>query len=208
MHLARALIGAMTVVLATPLARAGVVDIYPPYSHLVESNVSTVAFGVGDGFLLHTDWAASFDGTLRWSMSFTTAPEVRFVTGDATFAVQADGVRDGMGDASIALYRSTFDDVAQGKPGERVHRFDVEVPDGGSWAHAVLDANIAPLPSGSLYSLVFEGESVGNPYLQARMDFTARLPATHPPAVPEPGTMLLFVAGASALLLVRRRSRS
>lgn len=204
-----ALVCAATIALVAPTAGAGVIEGYAPYSHLDEGNLTSTVFGAGDGFLLKSDDRQTFDGALHWSLSFAVAPDVRAMTGDATFAVPADGVPDGVSAPSLALYRSTLDDVSHGRLGERVHVFDIDVPVGASWAHAALDASLLPLGPGLLYSFVFDGQSVGNPYLQARGDFLgAPLPGSNPPpAVPEPASVALLLAGAALMTLVMRRSR-
>jgi hypothetical protein len=205
----RALACAATIALLAPAAGAGVIEGYAPYGHLVEGNLTSSVFAAGDGFLLKGDDTQTFDGALRWSLSFATARDALAMTGDATFAVPAESVPDGMSEPSLALYRSTLDDVSHGRLGDRVLTFDVEVPTGASWAHAALDGALAPLGPGLLYTFVFEGESVGNPYLQARVDFLARplAESNPPPAVPEPASVALMLAGAALLAGVARRTR-
>lgn len=209
-QLVRALGCALGIALFGSAASAGVIEVYPPYSHRVEGTVTTTAFAPGDGFFLQGDDTITFDGALRWSLSFSVDAGVQSMTGDASFAVPAEGMPDGIADASLALYRGTADGVSQGDFGALVHRFAHVVPEGGSWAFAALDAALSPLATGGLYSLVFEGSSVANPYFQARVDFRP-LPlegAQPPPAVPEPPAVLLFMLGAIATgALLRRRLR-
>lgn len=203
----RALACAATIALLAPAADAGVIQAYSPYDHLVESNVTTAPFGVGDGFLIKGDDHDSFDGTVRWTVSFAVASDVVAMRGDATFAVPADGIPDGVAEPSLALYRSTLADVSQGRLGQRVRDFDLDI--GGSWAHAALDAPLLPLGPGLLYTFAFEGLSVGNPYLQARVDFRG-VPLSDsnpPPAVPEPASAALLLAGVALLSVLTRRVR-
>ena len=204
----KALLCAVALATLTPLAGAGVIQVYPPYSHLVEANVSATPSDVGDGFFLQGDDTTTFDGGLRWSLSFALTPAVHFMTGDASFAVPAEGIPDGIDDASLLLYRGTAEGVAGGDFGEVVHRFDLDVPGGGSWAFAALDQALTPLGADGLYSLVFAGDSIANPYFQARVDFRATpLEGSQPPAVPEPASAVLFALGAAALAgRLRRRT--
>lgn len=202
----KALVGTAALALLAPLASAGVVQVYPPYGELVEANVTTTPIAADDGFFLRGDDTTTFDGALRWSFSFAIAPEVHFMTGDASFAVPAEGIPDGIDNASLLLYRGTVDGVAHGDLGDVVHRFDVGVAPGGSWAFVALDDALTPLGDHGLYSLVFAGDSVANPYFQARVDFRATpLEGSQPPAVPEPASALLFALGAVALVVRRRR---
>lgn len=209
-RLIRALSCALGIAVLAPGANAGVIDVYPAYSHLVEANLTTTPFAPGDGFFLRGDDTIAFDGTLRWSLSFAIGAGVQAMAGNASFAVPAEGIPDGIADASLALYRGTEDGLSQGDFGTLVQRFDAVVPEGGSWAFAALDNALAPLADGGLYSLVFEGTSIANPYFQARVDFRP-LPLeggqVPPSAVPEPPAALLFLIGAIATgALLRRRA--